>query len=91
MWVGVHAMAFELHMSIPEDSPAGQVVQSVITAEHVSAERAVTLLLTEAAMSHRERNLKVGRSISRESSRMAAESLRHIWDTPEEDEAWAHL
>ena len=22
---------------------------------------------------------------------MAAEGTRHIWDTPEEDEAWAHL
>ena len=22
---------------------------------------------------------------------MAAEGTRHVWDTPEEDEAWAHL
>jgi hypothetical protein len=26
-----------------------------------------------------------------ETAMMAAEGLRHVWDTPEEDEAWAHL
>jgi hypothetical protein len=30
-------------------------------------------------------------SLSERGFLMAAEGTRHIWDTPEEDEAWAHL
>ena len=30
-------------------------------------------------------------SLSERGFLMAAEGTRHIWDTPEEDKAWAHL
>ncbi len=30
-------------------------------------------------------------SLSEQGFLMAAEGTRHIWDTPEEDKAWAHL
>ncbi len=29
--------------------------------------------------------------LSRDTAKTFAEATRHIWDTPEEDEAWAHL
>ena len=32
-----------------------------------------------------------GLSLSERGFLMAAEGTRHIWDTPEEDKAWAHL
>jgi len=32
-----------------------------------------------------------GSTLSERGFLMAAEGTRHVWDTPEEDEAWAHL
>lgn len=32
-----------------------------------------------------------GVTLSERGFLMAAEGTRHVWDTPEEDEAWAHL
>ena len=32
-----------------------------------------------------------GLTLSERGFMMAAEGTRHVWDTPEEDEAWAHL
>ena len=32
-----------------------------------------------------------GFTLSEKGFLMAAEGTRHIWETPEEDEAWAHL
>jgi len=32
-----------------------------------------------------------GLTLSEQGFLMAAEGTRHVWDTPEEDEAWAHL
>ena len=34
---------------------------------------------------------KVGAALSEQGFLMVAEGTRHIWDTPEEDKAWAHL
>lgn len=45
-------MAFDLHLTIPENSPAGQVVQRLVLAEHVTPEQAVTRILTDAAKQH---------------------------------------
>ncbi len=32
-----------------------------------------------------------GSTLSERGFLMAAEGTRHVWETPEEDEAWAHL
>ncbi len=32
-----------------------------------------------------------GSTLSERAFLMAAEGTRHVWDTPEEDRAWAHL
>jgi hypothetical protein len=32
-----------------------------------------------------------GSTLSEQGFLLAAEGTRHIWDTPEEDKAWAHL
>ena len=32
-----------------------------------------------------------GSTLSERGFLMAAEGTRHVWDTPEEDKAWAHL
>lgn len=42
-------MAFDLHITIPDNSPAAQVVQRVVASEHITPEQAVTRILTEAA------------------------------------------
>src|ERR1700678_2657645 len=42
-------MAFDLHITIPESSPAGQVVQRVAVAENITLEQAVTRILTDVA------------------------------------------
>jgi len=42
-------MAFILQITLPENSPAGQVVQQVAASEHLSPEQAVTRILTEVA------------------------------------------
>lgn len=36
-------------------------------------------------------DLADSRTLSEQGFSMAAEGTRHVWDTPEEDEAWAHL
>jgi hypothetical protein len=41
-------MAFDLHLSIPENSPAGQAVQRLVADEHVTPEQAVRRILNEA-------------------------------------------
>ena len=45
-------MAFDLHISIPDHSPAGQAVQRLVSDEHVTPEQAVTRILNEAARQH---------------------------------------
>jgi hypothetical protein len=45
-------MAFDIHLTIPEDSLAAQVVQRVVASEHITPEEAVTRILTEAAKLH---------------------------------------
>jgi hypothetical protein len=45
-------MAFDLHITVPENSPAAHVVQQIAAAEHISPEQAATRLLTEAAKLH---------------------------------------
>lgn len=42
-------MALNVHLTLPEDSPAGRAVLHVVQTEHVTAEEAVTQILTEAA------------------------------------------
>lgn len=42
-------MAFDLHISIPENSPAALVIQRVSADEEITLEQAVTRILTEAA------------------------------------------
>lgn len=41
-------MSYELHISIPENSPVGQIVQRMISAEQMTPEQALTSILTEA-------------------------------------------
>ena len=42
-------MAYDLHLSIPEDSPVGQIVGHMVSAERVTVEQAVNRMLTDAA------------------------------------------
>ena len=42
-------MAFDLHISIPENSPAGQVIQRLSQSAHITPEQAVTQILAEVA------------------------------------------
>jgi hypothetical protein len=42
-------MSFDLRISIPDDSPAGKVVQRMVSADHVTPEQAVTRILNDAA------------------------------------------
>jgi hypothetical protein len=53
----------------------------------------MTLDLTSDSVEGRleEEDAAEGPSLSERGFLMAAEDTRHIWDTPEEDEAWAHL
>jgi len=44
--------AFDLHITIPDNSPAGQAVQRIVSTEHLTPEQAVTRMLTEAARRH---------------------------------------
>ena len=43
-------MAFDLHISIPDNSPAGLAVQRLVSDEHMTPEQAVARILNEADM-----------------------------------------
>jgi hypothetical protein len=45
-------MPFDLHISIPDGSPAAHVVQQLAEAEQITPEQAAEQLLTEAARLH---------------------------------------
>jgi hypothetical protein len=64
-------MAFELHISIPDHSPAGQAVQRLVSDEHVTPEQAVTRMLNEAV---ELRLVPTGKAVSDEEY---LEQLRH--------------
>ena len=84
-------MSFDVHLRIPENSPAGEIVQLMMSDQHVSPEQAVTLILNQAARRHGTPTSESELHLSADTSKLAAENLRHVWDTLEEDEAWAHL
>jgi hypothetical protein len=45
-------MAFDIHLTIADDSPAAQILQDVIAQQHITPEEAASRLLNEAAQLH---------------------------------------
>jgi hypothetical protein len=41
-------MSYDIHLNIPENSPAGQIVQRLVIMEHVTPDQAAFRILTEA-------------------------------------------
>jgi hypothetical protein len=74
-------MAFDLHITISESSPAGQAVQRVANAEHITPEQAVTRILTEAAKLQDQKTpaeMMLGAFSSDEDSAITDEAMKHV-------------
>ena len=74
-------MSFDLHISIPEDSPIGQVVQHMVSTEHLTPVQAVTRMLTEAATQPIKKSPALemlGAFSSDDDSAITDEAMKHV-------------
>ncbi len=74
------AMAFDLHINIPENSPAGQAVRRVVVTENLTPEQAVRRILTDAAKGQAKTPAEEmwGAFSSDEDSAITDEAMKHV-------------
>ena len=74
-------MSFDLHISIPENSPVGQVVQRMVSVEHVTPEQAVNRLLNAGVNQPAKKSPALemlGAFSSDEDSAITDEAMEHV-------------
>lgn len=81
-------MSFDLHLTLPDHSPAAQAIQRVSVMAHISPEQAAAQLLDEAAKRHDEKTPAeelIGAFSSDEDSAVIDAAMKHVQELRQGD------